>query len=153
MPPVTIDPAQDHFGQWGVMIIWALFFIVFLLFTPFYKRSQRKPASVYIAFVLALALEMFGVPLTMYMITWAIGSNLPEGVLWGHTLVQQIGLAGTTIMYILSIIGAVLIIWGWRDIYKHYWSKEEGRENWSHAVSMPTSVTRSIQVSCSLPSA
>jgi len=127
MSPVNIDPAQDHFGQWVVMIFWALFFIVFIIFVPFYKKSQRKPASVYIAFVLALALEMFGVPLTMYIITWALGSTLPEGVLWGHTLIQQVGLVGTYIMYVLSIIGGILIIWGWRDIYKQYWSKEEGR--------------------------
>lgn len=126
MDPVTIDPAQDHFGQWWAMIIWAGFFILFILFTPFYKKSQRKPSSVYIAFVLALALEMFGVPLSMYIIIWAIGSHLPEGVLWGHTLIQTIGLAGTTIMVVLSIIGGGLIIWGWRDIYRYYWSKEEG---------------------------
>ena len=56
-----------------------------------------------------------------------LGSKLPEGVLWGHTLVLQIGLAGTYIMYALTIIGLILIVWGWRDIYKHYWSKEEGR--------------------------
>lgn len=123
----TIDPAADHFGQWGYLVVWAAFFLLFLLFTPFYKKSQRKPATAYTAFVLALALEMFGVPLTMYVLTWALGTRLPEGVLWGHTLVQQVGLAGTNLMYILSIIGAVLIIWGWRDIYKHYWSKEEGR--------------------------
>ncbi len=125
--PVSIDPAQDHFGQWGYMIVWAVFFLLFLLFTPFYKKSQRKPASAYVAFILALALEMFGVPLTMYVVTWLLGSKLPEGVLWGHTLVLQIGLAGTYIMYALTIIGLILIVWGWRDIYKHYWSKEEGR--------------------------
>lgn len=109
------------------MLIWAGFFLLFLLFTPFYKKSQRKPSSVYIAFVLALALEMFGVPLTMYILTWVIGSQLPEGILWGHTLVLEMGLTGTYLMYVLSLIGAVLIIWGWRDIYRHYWSKEEGR--------------------------
>jgi len=127
MDGVSIDPAQDHFGQWGYMIIWAVFFLLFILFTPFYKKSQRKPASVYIAFVLALALEMFGVPLTMYIITGIVGPRLPEGVLWGHTLIQSIGLTGTYIMYILTITGAGLIIWGWRDIYKYYWSKPEGR--------------------------
>ncbi len=127
LPVTTIDPAADHFGQWGYLIVWAVFFLLFLFFTPFYKKSQRKPATAYTAFVLALALEMFGVPLTMYVLTWAFGTQLPEGVLWGHTLVQQIGLGGTNVMYVLSIIGAILIIWGWRDIYKHYWSKEEGR--------------------------
>lgn len=126
-PITTIDPAADHFGQWGYLVVWAVFFLLFLFFTPFYKKSQRKPATAYTAFVLALALEMFGVPLTMYVLTWALGTQVPEGLLWGHTFIQQIGLAGTTIMYVLAVIGAILIIWGWRDIYKHYWSKEEGR--------------------------
>lgn len=123
----SIDPAQAHFGQWGAMAVWAIVFILFLLFTPFYKKSQRKPASVYIAFVLALAFEMFGVPLSMYIIAWALGTRLPEGILWGHTFIQQVGLAGTYLMYACTLVGAVLIIWGWRDIYKYYWSKEEGR--------------------------
>jgi protein-S-isoprenylcysteine O-methyltransferase Ste14 len=126
-PATSIDPAADHFGQWAYLIIWAGFFLLFLLFTPFYKKSQRKPTTAYAAFVLALALEMFGVPLTMYVLTWALGTQLPEGVLWGHTLVQQVGLAGTNIMIVLALIGAILIIWGWRDIYKQYWSKDEGR--------------------------
>lgn len=125
--PVSIDPAQDHFGQWVAMIIWAGFFLLFLLFTPFYKKSQRKPTSAYVAFVLALALEMFGVPLTMYVLTWLLGSRLPEGILWGHTLILYIGLTGTYIMYVLCLIGAILIIWGWRDIYKYYWRQDEGQ--------------------------
>jgi protein-S-isoprenylcysteine O-methyltransferase Ste14 len=82
---------------------------------------------VYIAFIVALAFEMFGVPLTLYILAWVLGSSLPEGVLWGHTLVQSVGLIGTYLMYILSITGALLIILGWKAIYKNYWSKEEGR--------------------------
>jgi methanethiol S-methyltransferase len=122
-----MESVWDHFGQWWAVALWIAFFGLFLLFTPFYKKSQRKPASVYFAFIIALALEMFGVPLTMYIITWALGSSLPEGVLWGHTLVQQVGLTGTYLMYVLTIMGAVLIILGWKDIYKQYWSKDEGR--------------------------
>jgi protein-S-isoprenylcysteine O-methyltransferase Ste14 len=33
-------------------------------------------------------------------------------------------------MYIgvaISLVGAVLVILGWQEIYKHYWSKEEGK--------------------------
>ncbi|MFO7320542.1 MAG: isoprenylcysteine carboxylmethyltransferase family protein [Chloroflexota bacterium] len=117
----------SHFGQWWAMILWIIVFGLFLLFIPFYRKSQRKPASVYLAFIVALAFEMFGVPLTMYAISWAIGTNLPEGVLWGHTLVQHVGLAGTYAMGVLTVAGALLIILGWRQIYKDYWSKEEGK--------------------------
>lgn len=121
------DTAISHFNQWGYVILWIVIFGLFLFFTPFYKKSQRKPASVYLAFIIALALEMFGVPLSMYALTWVFGKALPDGVLWGHTLNGIFGDLGLLLSYVCIGIGAVLIIWGWRDIYKHYWSKEEGR--------------------------
>ena len=123
---MSIDPVLDHFGNWWAVGLWFLMFIVFLAFLPFYKKSQRKPASVYGAFVLALALEMFGVPLSMYVLTWIFGKTLPDGILWGHTLVQWIGLSGTTVAVVCYLTAAILIILGWRRIYRQYWSKEEG---------------------------
>ena len=122
-----MDPAVNHFGNWVGVVIWIVMFGLFLLFTPFYKKSQRKPSSVYMAFVIALALEMFGVPLSMYVITWVLGFSLPDGVLWGHTLIGEIGLWGMNIAYVFYLLGIVLIVLGWREIYKRYWSKEEGK--------------------------
>ena len=122
-----MDPVQNHFGNWIGVILWIVVFGLFLLFTPFYKKSQRKPSSVYMAFVIALALEMFGVPLSMYVITWVLGRSLPDGVLWGHTLIGQIGLWGTNIAYIFYLLGLLFIVLGWKEIYKRYWSKEEGK--------------------------
>lgn len=124
---MSIDPVTNHFGQWIAAAIWTLIFIVFLAFTPFYKKSQRKPASVYAAFVLALALEMFGVPLSMYVITWVLGKSLPDGILWGHTLVQYIGLNGMLAAVVLYLLGGLLIFFGWQRIYRQYWSKDEGK--------------------------
>ncbi len=122
-----MDPAINHFGNWIGVLLWIVVFGLFLFFTPFYKKSQRKPSSVYMAFVIALALEMFGVPLSMYVITWALGHSLPDGVLWGHTLIGQIGLWGMNIAYIFYLLGILLVVLGWKEIYKRYWSKEEGK--------------------------
>jgi protein-S-isoprenylcysteine O-methyltransferase Ste14 len=122
-----MDAAVGHFGNWVGVVLWIVVFGLFLLFTPFYKKSQRKPSSVYMAFVIALALEMFGVPLSMYVITWVLGHSLPDGVLWGHTLIGQIGHWGMYISYGFYLLGILLIILGWREIYKRYWSQEEGR--------------------------
>jgi protein-S-isoprenylcysteine O-methyltransferase Ste14 len=118
------EHAVDHFGQWWAVGLWIVLFAVFLAFIPFYKKSQRKPASVYLAFVVALALEMFGVPLSMYFLTAVLGRSIPEGVFWGHTLSTWIGENGMWGAYICFALGTVLIIWGWRDIYKYYWSKD-----------------------------
>jgi protein-S-isoprenylcysteine O-methyltransferase Ste14 len=124
---MSIDPVEGHFGNWFGMLVWFLAFILFLAFIPFYKKSQRKPAGVYTAFVVALALEMFGVPLSMYAITWALGRSLPDGILWGHTLVQQIGLNGMYVAIVLYLAGAALIFTGWRRIFRQYWSKDTGK--------------------------
>ncbi len=121
-----IDPVRDHFGQWWAVAVWIVLFGLFLLFTPFYKKSGIKPKGAFLAFVVALALEMFGVPLSMYALSAVLGRYLPDGVLWGHTLNAHIGLAGTNIALVCYLVGAALIIAGWRRIYRDYWSKERG---------------------------
>ncbi len=115
-----------HFGNWGLVAIWAAIYLVFLAFVPFYKKSQRKPAGVMTAFIVAFALEMFGIPMSMFAVGWLFGIWLPEGVLWGHTLQQYIGDTGTWIGVVVSLAGAASVILGWKQIHKDYWSKDEG---------------------------
>ena len=124
---MSIDPVAGHFGNWIGFTLWVIVFVLFLAFTPFYKKSQRKPASAYAAFVLALALEMFGVPLSMYVITFVLGKSLPDGILWGHTLVQFVGLGGMYVAMVLYVLAAVMIFLGWQRIYRQYWSKDQGK--------------------------
>ena len=121
-----METTQSHFGQWGYVIVWALLGAVFLLFTPFYKKSQRKPASVYLAFMVAMAFEMFGIPMSMYILAWAFGSSIPEGFFWGHTLVSQFGHLGMVIGTVLAFLGIVLVVLGWKEVYRRYWSRESG---------------------------
>ena len=45
----------------------------------------------------------------------------------GHTLVEQFGHLGMYIGTVLAIIGIVLVVLGWKEVYKRYWSKEEGK--------------------------
>lgn len=122
-----MEDVWSHFGQWWAVAVWILMFALFLAFIPFYKKSQVKPSGTFLAFVVALALEMFGLPLSMYFIAWVFGYTLPEGVLWGHTLVQYAGFWGTYIGVGLYIMGGFFVILGWRNIHKLYWSKEAGQ--------------------------
>ena len=124
---MSIDPVTNHFGNWIGFALWLILFLPFLAFLPFYKKSQRKPAGVYAAFVVALALEMFGVPLSMYVITWVLGKSLPDGILWGHTLIQYVGLNALYPAIALYLLGGLLIFFGWQRIYRQYWSKDQGK--------------------------
>ncbi len=115
-----------QYGNWTMALGWFLIFVVFIAFIPFNKKSQSKPSSVYIAFIVASALEMFGIPLSMYFLAWAFGLQVPRGFLWGHTLEKYIGYWGMYIGLTMNLIGAALIFSGWKVIYSRYWRKEEG---------------------------
>lgn len=121
------DPVENHLGQWGSMVLWIILGLVFILFTPFYKKSHIKPTGAYVAFIVAMAFEMFGIPMSMYIIAWIFGSKLPDGILWGHTLIGYIGHTGMYVGSALMIIGVVLVILGWNVVYKRYWRKEAGQ--------------------------
>lgn len=121
-----VDPVMEHFGNWWAVGVWVVVFGLFLLFTPYYKKSALKPNGAFLAFVVALALEMFGVPLSMYALSAVLGRYMPDGILWGHTLNAYVGLAGTNVAVLCYLLGATLIIAGWRRIYRDYWSKERG---------------------------
>jgi protein-S-isoprenylcysteine O-methyltransferase Ste14 len=104
---------------------WILIFGVFLAFLPFQRRSPWRPANIYLAFIVASAFEMFGIPLSMYFVAWAFGVTLPEGLLWGHTLQQYIGYFGMYLGFLLNVVGGALIVLGWRAIYRSYWGAGE----------------------------
>jgi len=120
------EDVWSHFGNWWAVAAWAILYAALLCFVPFYRKAQRKPAGVFLAFVVAYAIEMFGISLTLYFALWAFGRSLPEGFLWGHTLVPYIGFAGTYACAALTALGAFLVIAGWRRIHRDYWSAEGG---------------------------
>ena len=122
-----MDTAANHFGQWFSMGLWILMGAVFLLFVPFYKKSQRKPSSVYMAFIVAMAFEMFGIPMSIYILSWVLGITFPDGILWGHTLYSFIGHTGMYIGTVMSLVGITLVVLGWKEVFRRYWSKEEGK--------------------------
>jgi protein-S-isoprenylcysteine O-methyltransferase Ste14 len=121
-----METTESHFSNWFGVIFFIVVYAIVLVFIPFYKKMDKKPIGTYIAFIIAFAIEMHGIPFSMYVISWIIGTNLPEGVLWGHTLFKSIGHLGMYINIGCAVIALFLIINGWYHIYKHYWSKEKG---------------------------
>jgi len=123
---VYMETTTSHYGNWIGAIIFIIIYCLMLLFVPYYKKIDKKPRTAFIAFVCAFAIEMFGMPFSLYIVSWIIGKNLPEGVFWGHTLINQIGYWGMYINYICILVAAILIINGWYNIYNKYWIKDEG---------------------------
>ncbi len=121
-----METLEGHFHNWFGVLFFIVLYSVVLLFIPFYKKMDRKPVGTYLAFLVAFAIEMHGIPFSMWVISWIVGKNLPEGVLWGHTLVSSIGFSGMYINIVCAIVALFLILNGWYNIYKRYWSKDTG---------------------------
>lgn len=121
-----METFESHYYNWLGVLFFVLLYGMVLFFMPFYKKMDRKPAGTFLAFVMAFAIEMHGIPFSMYVISWIYGKNLPEGILWGHTLIHTIGYTGLYINIACAITAFILIISGWRSIYKKYWSKQIG---------------------------
>lgn len=122
-----METLESHFYNWFGVLFFIVLYGVVLLFLPFYRKMDKKPQGTYLAFVIAFAIEMHGIPFSMWLISWIIGRNLPEGVLWGHTMVLSFGHLGMYIGIAFALLGLLLILNGWYNIYKRYWSKETGK--------------------------
>lgn len=122
---------QDHYGHWVLVIL-----MVILASWIFYRYAapqswrEWKGAGLVQAFIIALYAEMYGFPLTIYLLTGFLGVDLPltsfSGHLWATLL--GFGAVGAVIEMLLGygflFFGIALLIRGWREVYR---ASREGR--------------------------
>lgn len=121
---------MSAYGLWSLVIINSAIFLIFAFsfYRPRTKRDWRSFGA-FSAFVVALFTEMYGFPLTIYLLSGWLGSRFPEtdllshnaGHLW-HTLFRMKGDAHFDVFHILSnvlIVGGFLLLSAaWPVLYK-----------------------------------
>ncbi len=116
------------YGMWVVVIFNIVLFGVFVLsfLKPKQKREWRS-MGVFAAFLVALFVEMYGFPLTIYLLTSFLGSQYPAlspfshdaGNLWAILLGGSAWLSGLFMLAGGAFTLFALIILGraWKQIY------------------------------------
>src|SRR3990172_10593301 len=131
-PAKALGPVDDvsAYGLWSLVAINSLVFIIFAFsfFKPQTKRDWRSFGA-FSAFLLALFTEMYGFPLTIYLLSGWLGSRFPNLDLLshnaGHLLQTLLGWQGDPHLGPIHWLSDGLIVGGfvvlgsaWSVLYK-----------------------------------
>ncbi len=116
------------YGFWSLVALNAAVFVVLVLsFLIPAKRREWRSFGVFTAFVVALFTEMYGFPLTIYILTAVLGSRYPALNPFahesGHLWITLLG-GGTWMSVVIHVVsnglmiaGLILMGAGWQQIY------------------------------------
>ncbi len=123
-------PFEAWYGNWRDVFIVSAVFLVFVLGLVWPRgRAEWRNAGLYSAFLISLFVEMFGVPLTIFLVAPlldvpAIEFGLSESHLWAYLLdrAQVVPLDWgvylvMTISFALIAIGLALVAVGWAQVF------------------------------------
>ena len=128
--------ASTAYGLWGLVLINSLVFIFFAFsfFKPRTKRDWRSFGS-FSAFIVALFVEMYGVPLTIYFLSGWLQSKFPGVDLFshdaGHLWYALLGFEGDPHLNPIHIAANVVIVLGFillSSSWRVLWTAQRSRQ-------------------------
>jgi protein-S-isoprenylcysteine O-methyltransferase Ste14 len=124
-------PYRAWYGDWHTALFSVAFFGIFFLGCLFPRRAREwRSMGLFQAFLASFFVEMFGLPLTLYLLAPLLGKRVSsfglfESHLWAY-LLARLGLvslpeavsAVTNITVFLVGAACLLVVFGWLALYE-----------------------------------
>jgi methanethiol S-methyltransferase len=125
-----VNSFDKWYSNWPLVFTTSFVFLLFLIFLIRPRRPKEwKGAGLAAAFFISLFAEMFGIPLTIYLLAPLIGVSpttfgMYRSHLWAY-LLSQTGMMGlkTGVAFVMAsstgliVLGFVLLARGWKRVY------------------------------------
>jgi protein-S-isoprenylcysteine O-methyltransferase Ste14 len=124
-------PFEKWYGNWPTVFMITAIFLFFLFFLTCPRKPQEwRGAGLTTAFFISLFTEMFGIPLTIYILAPFLGAEpkmfgMHESHLWAYllSLTRVMSLkAGVYLVMVVStgllVLGFTLLSLGWKEVYR-----------------------------------
>lgn len=129
LPPRT--PFEKWYGNWPAVLVATAFFLFFLfLLTRPCRPAEWRGAGLTSAFFISLFTEMFGIPLTIYLLAPLLGVEpkifgMHESHLWAYLLSRTGVMNIETGVYVIMVVSTALLVLGfsllslgWKEVYR-----------------------------------
>lgn len=116
---------SESYGLWPLVIINSAIFIIFAFsFTKPKTSHDWRSLGTFSAFVVAMFVEMYGFPITIYFLSGWLQSIIPETDLLahdnGHLWYSLLGLDGNPHLNPFHLLSNLLILTGFIIVYKSW---------------------------------
>ena len=127
---MTHEASGYGYGLWPVVVVNSLVFLIFAFsFTRPKTARDWRSFGAFSAFVVALFTEMYGFPLTIYLLSGWLQTRYPHLDIFshdaGHLWATMFGLRGDphftlvhTLSNLLLVVGFLLLSTAWRVLYR-----------------------------------